>query len=160
MKTKRLNQDLFFSKTNDFLNIYLPEQAVKSKNTITTYRDGLTVFRRYVTDTVKMSIRTFKFADCTHDILLEYMAFLNDSGCAETTCNNRLASIRAYLWYVADGDVSMQSIALGASKVPFLRETKRVKEVIREEDFSALLSAPSQKTRFGIRGSYFDDSFV
>ncbi len=66
MKTKRLSQDLFFSKTNDFLNIYLPEQAVKSKNTITTYRDGLTVFRRYVTDTVKMSIRTFKFADCTH----------------------------------------------------------------------------------------------
>jgi len=151
MKTKRLNQDLFFSKTNDFLNIYLPEQAVKSKNTITTYRDGLTVFRRYVTDTIKMSIKTFKFADCTHDVLLEYIAFLNNSGCAETTCNNRLASIRAYLWYVADGNVSMQSIALGASKVPFLRETKRVKEVISEEDFSALLSAPSQKTRFGIR---------
>jgi len=151
MKPKALHHELFFSKTNDFLNLYLPDQAMRSKNTITTYRDGLTVFRRYITDEMKQSIRTFKFKDCTHDFLLDYMAYLKKSGLAETTCNNRLAAIRSYLWYVADGDVSMQSVALGASRVPFLRTIKKVKETISEDDFSVLLSAPSNKTRFGLR---------
>lgn len=151
MNTKKLSQELFFSKTNDFLNLYLPRQAVRSTNTISTYQDGLTVFRRYVTDTKKVSIRKFKFSDCIHDFLLDYMAFLKSTGCAESTCNNRLAAIRAYLWYVADGDVSMQSLALGAAKVPFLREPKKTKEIINEDDFAALLSAPVFNTRLGIR---------
>lgn len=36
--------DLFFSRTNDFLNIYLPSQAVRSACTVKTYLDGLTAF--------------------------------------------------------------------------------------------------------------------
>ncbi len=151
MNTKKLSQELFFSKTNDFLNLYLPRQAVRSTNTISTYQDGLTVFRRYVTDTKKVSIRKFKFSECTHDFLLNFMAFLKSTGCSESTCNNRLAAIRAYLWYVADGDISMQPFALGASKVPFLREPKKIKEIINENDFAALLSAPANNTRLGIR---------
>lgn len=151
MNAKKLSQELFFSKTNDFLNLYLPNQAVRSINTIFTYQDGLTVFRRYVTETKKISIRKFKFSDCIHDFLLDYMAFLKSTGFAESTCNNRLASIRAYLWYVADGDVSMQSIALGAAKIPFLREPKKIKEIINEDDFAALLSSPANNTRLGVR---------
>lgn len=145
-----LNQELFFAKTNEFLNIYLPEQAAKSINTIETYRDALTVFRRYITYIRKLSIKKFKFADCTHDFMLEYLSYLKASGFAESTCNNRLAAIRAYLWYVSDGDVSMQSIALTASHVPFLKEPKVTKEIIKENDFAALLNAPPN-TKCGIR---------
>ena len=43
---------LFFSKTLEFLEHYLPEQALKSRNTVETHRDALTIFRRYVTDTL------------------------------------------------------------------------------------------------------------
>ena len=39
--------------------------ALKSRNTVETYRDALTVFRRYVTDTLHLSIRSFGFEDCT-----------------------------------------------------------------------------------------------
>ncbi|WP_395023416.1 phage integrase SAM-like domain-containing protein [Robinsoniella sp. RHS] len=74
-----------------------------------------------MTDQKHLSIRKFRFDDCTHDFLLDYIAFLKYSGCAERTCNNRLAALRAYLWYAADRDISLQSIALTASKVPFLR---------------------------------------
>ena len=52
--------------------------------------------------------------------------YLKDKGCAAGTCNNRLAAIRSYLWYVADGEISMQSIALEASKVPFIKGTQKV----------------------------------
>ena len=99
---------------------------MKSNNTVNTYRDGLTVFRKYLAEEKKVSIRKFRFEECTHDFLLEYMMYLKDKGCAAGTCNNRLAAIRSYLWYVADGEISMQSIALGASKVPFIKGTQKV----------------------------------
>lgn len=143
MKTKILNSQLFFSKTSDFLNRYLPYQVAKSQNTIETYRDGLTVFRRYVTDIRMLSPRKFLFADCTSEFMLDYLAYLKEHGCAASTCNNRLAALRAYLWYASDMDISLQSIALSASHVPFLREPKKEKQIIQDEDMKALLSAPS-----------------
>lgn len=115
MKTKTMNSKLFFSKTNDFLNRYLPYQAAKSMNTIDTYRDGLTVFRRYVTDIRKLSLRKFLFEDCTSELMLDYMAYLKENSCEASTSNNRLAALRAYLWYGSDMDIALQSIALSAS---------------------------------------------
>lgn len=78
------------------------------------------------------------------------MQYLRESGNAATTCNNRLAAIRAYLWYVADGDISIQSAALTAAHVPFLKVPKLTRETISEEDLLALLSAPPN-TRIGKR---------
>lgn len=149
MKTVSLNKSLFFSKTNEYLNVYLPRQAVKSEKTIKTYADALTVFRRYLYEERGISIRSFKFEDCTRDLLLEYLAYLKKDH-KVSSCNNRMAAIKSYLWYVADGDISMQSIALMASKVPHIREPKITRDIIREQDFKALLLAPPD-TKTGIR---------
>ena len=150
MSRKKAKKILFFSKTLDFLEHYLPEQSLKSRNTIETYRDALTVFRRYVTDTMNLSLRTFGFEDCTHEFLLSYIEFLHKNGNSETTCNNRLAAIRAYLWYAADCDISLQSAALTASRVPFLKVPKLTREVIPDDALKALLSAPPD-TKIGRR---------
>ena len=150
MSRKSTKKILFFSKTLDFLEHYLPEQSLKSRNTIETYRDALTVFRRYITDTKNLSLRTFGFEDCTHDFLLSYIEFLHKNGNSETTCNNRLAAIRAYLWYAADCDISLQSVALTASRVPFLKVPKLTREVIPDDALKALLSAPPD-TKIGRR---------
>lgn len=141
---------LFFSKTLEYLEHYLPEQALKSRNTIETYRDALTVFRRYITEERHLSVRSFRYEDCTHDLLLSYMEFLYKKGNAETTCNNRLAALRAYLWYAADGDISIQSVALTASHVPFLKTPKLQRPVIKNEDLAALLASPPN-TKIGHR---------
>ena len=61
MNKKKQEKKLFFSRTFDFLDHYLPEQAMKSSNTIETYRDALTVFRRYITDILHLSLRFFCF---------------------------------------------------------------------------------------------------
>lgn len=150
MSRNKTEKKLFFSKTLDFLDRYLPAQAMKSTNTIETYRDALTVFRRYITDTLHLSIRSFGFESCTYDLLLDYLGFLNRNGNAATTCNNRLAAVRAYLWYAADGNISLQSVALAASHVPFLKTPKLTREIIEEKDLSALLSAP-KNTKTGKR---------
>ena len=42
-----LDKKLFFSMTYDFLTVYIPQDS-SSLCTVKSYRDGLTIFRRYV----------------------------------------------------------------------------------------------------------------
>ena len=74
---KGLNKNLFFSMTLDFLEKYIP-QAHNSKRTKKTYKDGLTIFRRYVTDEKKISLLDFSFSQCTFDFVLDYRNWLLD----------------------------------------------------------------------------------
>lgn len=139
---KSETSELFFSKTLDFLACYLPTQLHKSQNTIRSYRDALTIFRRYITESLHSTIRVFRFSDCTYETLLGFLEYLRSKGNSEATCNYRLTAIRSYLWYAADLDISIQSIALSASHIPHLRTPKMTREIISKDDMSALLSAP------------------
>lgn len=69
---------------------------------------------------------------------------------AKTTCNQRLAAIKAYLWYVADGDIFVQQIALSVSHVLFLKEPQKKKEIISNDNLKAILGAPNN-SKIGIR---------
>lgn len=110
--------------TFDFLTIYIPQDSCSSK-TVKTYRDGLTVFRRYVTDVKSLSIRAFTFEECTFDFVLDYRNWLlNDQKRAKSTVNNRLAAIKSYIYYAAAKDISLQQIQINISAVPFLKVEK------------------------------------
>lgn len=146
MKKTEMN-DLFFSKTLDFLTLYLPIQLQKSPNTVRSYRDALTIFRRYITENLNKSIRSFRFSDCTYEVLLDFRDYLRMNKNAESTCNYRLAAIRSYLWYAADLDISIQTVALSASQIPQLKVTKNAKDIISVEDMAALLAVPPSTKR-------------
>ena len=141
------SSDLFFSKTLDFLTCYLPTQLHKSQNTIRSYRDALTIFRRYITESLHTTIRTFRFSDCSYEILLGFLDYLRSKGNSEATCNYRLTAVRSYLWYAADLNISIQSVALSASNIPHLRTPKKTRETISKDDMAALLSAPPATKR-------------
>lgn len=146
-----LDKKLFFSMTRDFLEIYIPQDSSSNK-TVKTYRDGLTVFRRYVTDEMHLSIKGFTFSQCTFDFVLNYRNWLLDSQKkASSTVNNRLAAIKSYLYYAAAKDISLQQIQLNVSAVPFLRMPKKIRPVIDNPDtLRAFLDAPPN-TRIGCR---------
>lgn len=141
---------LFFSKTRDFLDLYLTSQCNRSKYTIKSYRDALSIFRRYITEEKYFSIKNFKFDDCTREFVLDFMVYMQSKNYAKTTCNQRLAAIKAYLWYVADGEISIQQIALSVSHVPFLKEPQKKKEIISNDNLKAILAAPNN-SKIGIR---------
>lgn len=88
---------LFFSKTRDFLNLYLTSQCNRSKYTIKSYMDALSIFRRYITEEKYFSIKNFKFDDCTREFVLDFMVYMQSKNYAKTTCTQRLAAIKAYL---------------------------------------------------------------
>ena len=150
MNKKTLSKELFFSKTRDYLDLYLAKQSNKSEHTIKAYRDALTVFRRFVLEEKKLSIKMFKFEDCTREVVLEFIWYLKDNKYAETTINQRLSSLKAYLWYVGDGDLLIQPIALTISRVPFLKVPKLTKPTLPDAVLASMFAAP-KNSKLGMR---------
>ena len=148
---RTLDKKLFFSMTLDFLDVYIPQDSPSAK-TVKTYRDGLTVFRRYVCDEKHLSISRFRFEDCTFDFVLDYRNWLLDEKKrARSTVNNRLAAIKSYVRYASARDVTLQQVFLSISEVPFLNVEKRIRPVIEDaEALKAFLDSPPN-TRTGCR---------
>ena len=137
--------------TLDFLDVYIPQDSPSSK-TVKTYRDGLTVFRRYVCEEKHLSIRRFRFDECTFDFVLDYRNWLlDDRKQARSTVNNRLAAIKSYVRYASARDVTLQQVFLSISEVPFLRIEKKILPIIEDtETLKAFLDSPPN-TRTGCR---------
>jgi len=151
MKTSNSNQPgLFFSRTWDFLSEYLPKQEGRSPATVESYRDSLTMFKRYLAENQRQSISTFKFSDCTKDCVYGFREYLKQSGNKPATINLRVNAVRTYLYYAADRDVSIQSVALSISQIKPCKKVQEEKLVLSEDALAAILSAPPQ-TKMGLR---------
>jgi len=144
------NSSLFFSMTWDFLNEYLPRQVSRSPATIASYRDSLSLFRRYLTDAQHTSIAKFKFSDCGRDCIFGFRDYLEQNGCKPSTINVRVTAVRAYLLYAADKDVAIQSIALAVAEIPKRKTIQEEKPLLSVEALTAILAAPP-KTKMGLR---------
>ena len=146
-----LNEDRFFSMTWDFLHIYLPSQHQDSPKTVSAYKDALTIFRRYLTDTLSISIADFCFSDLTYDFLLDYRIWLENRGYEPRTINHRLAAIASYMHYAASRKVELAQIYLNVTEVPYVTVPSRIIEIIEDKDaLEAFLAAP-RPSRKGIR---------
>ena len=145
--------DLFFSKTYDFLNVYLVRQAGRSDHTRKSYRMGLGALYDHVTSRLGMAPTSFTFGMCTYELLLGWSQRLHESGLAASTVNSRLAAVRSYLRYVSDADPSLVSVWLASCKVPTLAVPKRQRPIIEADDLAAFLDAP-EHTRKGNRDRF------
>jgi site-specific recombinase XerD len=151
MKNKKMQTDsLFFSMTLEFLEIYLPRQLGRSLKTIKSYRDSLTIFRRFLYEECQLSIATFKFKDCNQKCIQDFIIYLKNNGNSPGTCNQRLTAIKSYLWFASDRNIAVQSVAICISRIPQCKVPKKEKETLTEEALTAILQEP-QKTKMGLR---------
>ncbi|MEE8817082.1 MAG: tyrosine-type recombinase/integrase [Lachnospiraceae bacterium] len=135
---------LFFSRTNDYLNVYLPRQAHRSGGTVKTYRTGLSDFYGYVTGVEKLQVMNFRFQDCTYDFVLKYSQYLQEERQLEpSSVNQKLSVIRNYVRYVADGSIDLMQVYLSVQKVPMLRVPKVQRPVLEKDSIQKLLAAPA-----------------
>ena len=143
--------DLFFSKTKDFLDIFLKSQEQRSADTIKAYRISLSSFYKYVTEVKEMKVMHFCFSDCTYEFVLSYSQYLQEAQkLANSTVNQRLAALKSYLKYVSDGDIGLMQIYMAVQKVPLLKTPKLQRPVIEKEDLKAFLAEP-ENTMIGRR---------
>ena len=151
MKRKILKENLFFSMTWDYLNIFLPSQNQKSNKTVKAYCDALTIFRRYVSEECKLSIGEFEFEKLTYDFILDYRIFLENKGYKPKTVNHRISVIAAYIKYVAMKKTELMQIYLNVSEVPYVKETQEIKEIIENPEALQMLLSSPKPSKIGIR---------
>ena len=149
MKNNKINQ-LFFSMTLQYLDTYLPRQLGRSQETIRSYTDSLSLFRKYLYENKGISIAKFSFSECTRILLLEYVSWMKDHGISPATCNVRLSAIKNYVQYASECDVALQSVALNVLKVPSQKVPRREKELLEEDALAALFNQP-EDSKLGIR---------
>lgn len=143
--------DLFFSRTKDFLDIFLKRQGQRSGETIKAYRISLSSFYKYVTEVKGMGAMRFCFSDCTYELVLSYSQYLQETQrLANSTVNQRLAALRSYLKYVSDGDIGLMQVYMSVQKVPLLKTPKLQRPVIEKEGLKAFLAEPGN-TKAGRR---------
>ncbi len=147
---KNNSSPLFFSMTYEFLDIYMVKQVGRSPDTIESYRDALTLFRRYVLDELHLSMKKFTFSQCTRNCVFGFLEYLKARGSKAATCNQRLSALKSYLWFAADKDVTLQSIALEVSHVPQLKNPATEKFILSEDALNCIFSQPA-KSRMGLR---------
>jgi integrase/recombinase XerD len=141
---------LFFSMTLEFLETYMPRQLGRSPETIKSYRDSLTVFRRYLYNEKKIPIGKFRFEDCTSKLIQDFIIYIKEFGNSPGTCNQRLTAIKTYLWFASDRNIALQSTALAISKIPQCKVPKKEKEILSEEALRCILLQP-RNTKIGMR---------
>ena len=150
MKNNHRSAPLFFSMTYEFLELYLPKQCGRSPHTVESYRDSLSLFRRYILNTIGISIGKFTFEECNRECVFGFMNYLSELKSKPSTRNQRLAALKSYLIFASDKDISLQSTALEVGRVPQYRVPKTEKTVIPEDAMTAILRQPSN-TRMGLR---------
>ena len=151
MSKKADLSELFFSRTWDFLDLFLARQELRSGHTIKAYKISLARFYRYVIEEKGISVMTFRFTDCTYDFVLEYLQHLRDADhLANSTLNQRLAAIKSYLKYVSDSDITLMQVYMSVCKVPLMKLPKLQREVLEKDELALLFNAPAH-TRFGNR---------
>lgn len=141
---------LFFSQTLMYLDVYLPTQVGRSEDTIDSYRDALTVFKQFVEEELHETAFTFCFKDCTRDCIFKFLGFLEKRGNQPGTRNQRLATLKAYLEYVAETDISVLSVYIGAKGVHACKNPEKEKELLSEVALNAIFAEP-KNNRIGLR---------
>lgn len=148
MSTKPNLDELFFSKTMDFLNLYLPRQSGKSLQTVRTYRLSLSAFYDYVTGEKGLSPLNFRFTDCTYEFMLGYSQYLQEKkGLKPRSVNTRMAAVKSYLKYSADSSIELTQVYLTVQKVPRLREEKKQRPILEKDPLKRLFELPSDTPR-------------
>jgi site-specific recombinase XerD len=147
------NNQLFFSMTFEFLEIFLPKQCGRSIHTIKSYKDSLTIFRRYLLEQKGIKIGNFTFIQCTRELVIEFLDFITNRGCANSTRNYRLTAIKSYLAFAADKNISLQSIFLSINNIKQLKVIQPERNCLPDNAITAILSQPDVYSLMGIRDS-------
>lgn len=150
MRTDHRIEPLFFSMTQEFLSTYLPRQCGRSAHTVESYRDALSLFRRYITGVLGIPVGSFTFTACNRECVTGFMDHLAAKHSKPGTRNQRLAVLKSYLFLAADKDITLQSVALSVCRFPQFRQTMTERGVIPDEAMAAILRQPPD-TKMGLR---------
>ena len=137
---------------HSFLTEYAPIIKGQSENTVRSHEMALSLFIGFLESVHDISPVTFCGSCFDRDMIEEWLVWLrNTRSCTPQTCNIRLASLRAFLYYFGGRDLSMLHNSQMASTIPRMKTVKKKVTGIAKKAVEALMAAPDITTPTGRR---------
>ena len=135
-----------------FLQAYESAQKSHSPHTGKSYRDALTLYIGFLETEQAIRTDTLSGACFRRTLIEEWLQWLMlQRGCGPATCNNRLASLRAFLKYLGRMDLSLLYLFEDATRIPRKKAGRKPVRGMSKTAVQALLSAPDLSTKAGRR---------
>jgi site-specific recombinase XerD len=150
---KATNESVIIARhIHAFLNEYVPSQKSHSSHTLKSYQYALTLYIGFL-DTEKGIHPENLFSGCfSRTTIEEWLQWLMEQrGSSPETCNNRLASLRAFLKYLGSKDISLLYLSEDATRIPRKKEIRKKVKGMSKKAVQSLLSVPDLLTKAGRR---------
>lgn len=135
-------------------NLWLDECVhVKSINTIRSYEYAMRLYIEFLENIKKVNPGSFcSSIDFASDTIKNWIDWLADKRkCSPQSCNIRLASIRAFLQYLAERDIKYSQLLLESKYIHRRKEKKRKVEGMTVDAIKVLMATPNVNTNTGYR---------
>jgi len=142
-------------RISEFLYEYAPQFLTGSEHTLKGYKDTLTLYFQFLQER-GIAPDSLTRHHLEKEWIEKWIIWLKESRKnSPDTCNNRLASIRRFLEYLAEKDIRMEYLYLEAKKVKRQKCPKRKVSSLSRNAVTAMLNAPDTKTAIGRRDLVF-----
>ena len=150
---KATNESVIIARhINAFLNEYVPSQKSSSSHTLKSYQYALTLYIGFLETEKGISAERLCGGCFSRTIIEEWLQWLMElRGCSPETCNNRLASLRAFLKYLGSRVILLLYLSEDATRIPRKKEVRKKVKGMSKKAVQVLLSVPDLSTKAGRR---------
>ena len=144
--------DDFFRLVRAWLTVYLPRSRRLSPHTIRSYKTTLATLLTYLRETRGLDLTSVSFEAIDHATIRGFTKWLMDSRhVSPASANQRLAAIKSFLAFCAAEDPALVAVWLDIKQVRPARVPAHAPDALSMPAVEALISAPGQHTRQGLR---------
>jgi integrase/recombinase XerD len=147
-----MTSDDFFRLVRIWLAVHLPRARRVSPHTIRSYKTALNLLLAYLRETRDLELAEVTFDAINHTSIAGFTTWLLDTKhMAASSANQRLATIKSFLSYCAAEDPALVAIWLDVKHVRPVRAPAHAPDALAMPAVEALIRAPGQDTRRGLR---------
>jgi integrase/recombinase XerD len=138
-------------RISEFLYDYAPQFLTSSEHTLKGYKDSLTLYFQFLQDN-GIKPDSLSHHHLEKEWIEKWIIWLKDNRKnSPDTCNNRLASIRGFLEFLAEKDIRMKYLYQDARRIKRQKCSKKKVSGLTREAVMAMLEAPDTTTAIGRR---------
>jgi len=142
-----------FSKhLEKYLSSYLPDSKNLSKNTISSYCDTFRLFLRFCRDEKNIPVEKMSFKHLDENLIYEFIEWLkNERKSGVSTCNQRLAAIHAFIYYVQAESPEHLLTFQKILNIPRKKQSRPTVKYFTIDELKSVLAQPDVNTVNGRR---------
>lgn len=152
MSRNSRSESQFWCYVRDYLTVYLPKIRGLSPKTADSYRQSIGLYCSFLKQKSAIAFSKVSFEHITREWVMNFLRWLREErNCKTTTRNLRLSSLKSFLKYCGETDITLYAVYQEVKKIPLTKTAQTPVGHLSDAAFKALLSQPDIRTVKGLR---------